>query len=85
MVHLTARDGAALAWIGEQFAVRADVAAVVLARQSARLALSRRTVRVQLDRWERAGLMLRQRLYGQYQDPAPAERMMQFVKSMDKD
>jgi hypothetical protein len=64
MVHLTARDGAALAWIGEQFGVRADVAAVVLARQSARAALSRRTVRVQLDRWERAGLMLRQRLYG---------------------
>jgi 4-hydroxyphenylacetate 3-monooxygenase len=28
---------------------------------------------------------MRQRLYGQYQDPAPAERMMQFVKSMDKD
>jgi hypothetical protein len=64
MVHLTARDGAALAWIGEQFGVRADVAAVALARQSGRQALSRRTVRVQLDRWERAGLMLRQRLYG---------------------
>jgi aromatic ring hydroxylase len=28
---------------------------------------------------------MRQRLYGSYQDPAPAERMMQFVKSMDKD
>jgi hypothetical protein len=64
MVHLTARDGAALAWIGEQYGVRADVAAVVRARASGRPALSRRTVRVQLDRWERAGLMLRQRLYG---------------------
>jgi hypothetical protein len=36
MVHLTARDGAALAWIGEQYGVRADVAALVLAGHSAR-------------------------------------------------
>jgi hypothetical protein len=65
MVHFTARDGAALAWIGEQFGVRADVAALVLANYSQRSEpLSRRTVRVQLDRWERAGLILRQRLYG---------------------
>jgi hypothetical protein len=65
MVHLTARDGAALAWIGEQFGVRTDVAALVIANHSPRSApLSRRTVRVQLDRWERAGLVLRQRLYG---------------------
>jgi aromatic ring hydroxylase len=28
---------------------------------------------------------MRQRLYGQYQDKAPAERMMQFVKAMDQD
>ena len=28
---------------------------------------------------------MRQRLYGLYQDPAPAERMMQFVKWMDED
>jgi hypothetical protein len=63
-VHFTARDGVALAWIGEQYGVRTDVAAVVLARQSGREELSRRTVRVQLDRWERAGLVLRQRLYG---------------------
>jgi aromatic ring hydroxylase len=28
---------------------------------------------------------MRQRLYGQYQDQAPAERMMQFVKGMDED
>jgi hypothetical protein len=64
MVHLTVRDGRALAWIGEQYGVRVDVAALVIARHSGRPALSRRTVRVQLDRWERAGLMLRQRLYG---------------------
>jgi hypothetical protein len=77
-VHLTARDGAALAWIGEQYAVRADVAAVLLGRlaqpsshlsrtsrpRSSAAALSGRTLRVQLDRWERAGLMLRERLYG---------------------
>ncbi|MGH7811685.1 MAG: 4-hydroxyphenylacetate 3-hydroxylase N-terminal domain-containing protein, partial [Candidatus Binatia bacterium] len=28
---------------------------------------------------------MRQRLYGQYQDPAPAERMMKFIKNMDND
>jgi 4-hydroxyphenylacetate 3-monooxygenase/anthranilate 3-monooxygenase (FAD)/4-hydroxyphenylacetate 3-monooxygenase len=28
---------------------------------------------------------MRQRLYGQYQDKAPVERMMKFVKSMDDD
>jgi 4-hydroxyphenylacetate 3-monooxygenase len=28
---------------------------------------------------------MRQRLYGQYQDPGPAERMMKFVKNMDND
>jgi hypothetical protein len=64
MVHLTVRDGRALGWIGEQYGVRIDVAAVVLARVSEREELSRRTVRVQLDRWERAGLILRPRLYG---------------------
>jgi hypothetical protein len=77
-VHLTARDGAALAWIGEQYAVRADVAAVVLGRlsqpsahvsrtsrpRSSAVTVSGRTLRVQLDRWERAGLVLRERLYG---------------------
>jgi hypothetical protein len=64
MVHLTVRDGRALGWIGEQYGVRIDVAAVVLVRVSEREELSRRTVRVQLDRWERAGLILRPRLYG---------------------
>jgi 4-hydroxyphenylacetate 3-monooxygenase len=28
---------------------------------------------------------MRQRLYGQYQDPEPAQRMMKFVKNMDND
>ena len=64
MVHLTVRDGRALGWIGEQYGVRIDVAAVVLTRVTERRELSRRTVRVQLDRWERAGLILRPRLYG---------------------
>lgn len=78
MVHLTARDGAALAWIGEQYAVRTDAAAVVLGRldqpsphlsrtsrpRRSTVTLSDRTLRVQLDRWERAGLILRERLYG---------------------
>jgi hypothetical protein len=35
-VHLTARDGAALAWIGEQLGVRTDVAALVIANHSQR-------------------------------------------------
>ena len=28
---------------------------------------------------------MRQRLYGQYKDPAPAERMLKFIESMDND
>ena len=28
---------------------------------------------------------MRQRLYGQYNDPAPAERMLKFIKEMDDD
>jgi aromatic ring hydroxylase len=28
---------------------------------------------------------MRQRLYGQYKDPAPVERILQFVKGMDHD
>jgi len=28
---------------------------------------------------------MRQRLYGQYQDPAPAERMREFISRMDRE
>ena len=52
----TARDLAALRFVGEQYAVRLDVASVLLTRLSATgpergSQLSRRAVREQLGRW----------------------------------
>jgi hypothetical protein len=63
---LTGRDLAALRWIGEQYAVRLDVAGVLLSRLSPEPGglLSRRTVRDQADRWEQAGWISRHRLLG---------------------
>jgi hypothetical protein len=63
----TARDLAALRFVGQQYAVRADVAALLLTRLSttgpeAGGQLSRRAVREQLGRWERAGWAERRRL-----------------------
>jgi hypothetical protein len=65
----TARDLAALRFIGEQYAVRVDVAAVLLTRLSTSGPevggqLSRRAVREQLGRWETAGWAERRRLLG---------------------
>jgi hypothetical protein len=65
----TARDLAALRFVGEQYAVRLDVAAVLLTRLSATgpergSQLSRRAVREQLGRWEQAGWAERRRLLG---------------------
>jgi hypothetical protein len=65
----TARDLAALRFVGEQYAVRVDVAALLLTRLSttgpqAAGQLSRRQVREQLGRWERAGWAERRRLLG---------------------
>jgi hypothetical protein len=65
----TARDLAALRFVGEQYAVRADVAAVLLTRLSTvgperGSRLSRRAVREQLGRWEQAGWAGRRRLLG---------------------
>jgi hypothetical protein len=65
----TARDLAALRFVGEQYAVRVDVAAVLLTRLSASGPqgggqLSRRAVREQLGRWEQAGWAERRRLLG---------------------
>src|SRR5829696_5511730 len=57
--ELTRRDHQAMAWIGEQYGVRLDVAAVLLGRLSPTGSgepLSRRSVRVQIDRWQRSGL-----------------------------
>jgi hypothetical protein len=66
----TARDLAALRFVGEQYAVRVDVAALLLTRLSATGPerggqLSRRAVREQLGRWEQAGWAERRRLLGQ--------------------
>jgi hypothetical protein len=66
----TARDLAALRFVGEQYAVRAEVAALLLTRLSTAGPqvggqLSRRAVREQLSRWERAGWAERRRLLGQ--------------------
>jgi hypothetical protein len=66
----TARDLTALRWVGEQYAIRLDVATVLLTRLStvgpdAGRQLSRRAVREQLGRWERAGWAERRRLLGQ--------------------
>jgi hypothetical protein len=64
-----ARDLTALRFVGEQYAVRADVASVLLTRLSATgpqrgSRLSRRAVREQLGRWEQAGWAERCRLLG---------------------
>jgi hypothetical protein len=65
----TARDLAALRFVGEQYAVRLDVATVLLTRLSTTgpqrgSRLSRRAVREQLGRWEQAGWAERRRLLG---------------------
>jgi hypothetical protein len=65
----TARDLAALRFVGEQYAVRTDVATVLLTRLSATgpqrgSRLSRRAVREQLGRWEQGGGAERRRLLG---------------------
>jgi len=66
---VTARDAAALRFVGEQYAVRDDVLAVVLGRlspgvpQAAGL-LGVRTLRQRLGRWEEAGWVERRRLLG---------------------
>jgi hypothetical protein len=65
----TPRDLTALRFVGEQYAVRADVASVLLTRLSATgpqrgSRLSRRAVREQLGRWELAGWAERRRLLG---------------------
>ena len=62
----TARDLAVLRLVGEQYAVRVDVAAVLLARLAPQpvAQLSRRTVRQRLSRWEQAGWTSRRRMLG---------------------
>jgi hypothetical protein len=67
---LTARDAAALRFVGEHYAVRIDVLAVVLGRLSLGVLqapgrLGARTLRQRLGRWQQAGWVERRRLLGQ--------------------
>ena len=66
---ITARDVAALRWLGQQYAARADVLRVLLGRLSPgspRIEgqLGEATLRDVLDRWEDRGLVARDRLLG---------------------
>jgi len=66
---ITDRDVAALRWLGQQYAARADVLRVLLGRLSPgspRIAgqLGEETLRQILDRWEDRGLVARDRLLG---------------------
>jgi hypothetical protein len=64
---LTARDVAALRFIGEHYTVTVDVVTVLLARLAPEPAslLSRRTVRQRLGRWEQGSWVERRRMLGQ--------------------
>ncbi len=66
---ITERDVAALRWLGQQYAARADVLRVLLGRLSPgspRVAgqISEQTLRQILGRWEDRGLVARDRLLG---------------------
>jgi hypothetical protein len=68
--QITARDLAAVRWVGEQFGARADLLAVLLGRmaqaptqQAGRVGYD--TVRHHVDRWLRARLVVREHLLGQ--------------------
>jgi hypothetical protein len=65
----TARDLAALRFVGEQYTARSDVLAVVLGRLSPGVVrdagrLGERTVRQRVERWEAAGWAERRRMLG---------------------
>jgi hypothetical protein len=66
---LTVRDVFALRWLGEQYAATSDTLAVLLGRLSPAMPqapgqVAARTVRHHLDRWVRAGLVIRERRLG---------------------
>jgi hypothetical protein len=67
---LTTRDAAALRFVGEHYAVRTDVLAVVLGRLSPAMPqapgmVGVRTLRQRLGRWQQAGWVERRRMLGQ--------------------
>src|SRR6266540_4914124 len=66
---VTARDVAALVWLGQQYAARSDVLRVLLGRlspSSTQVAgmVGEQTLRQILDRWQERGLVERDRLLG---------------------
>jgi hypothetical protein len=80
---ITERDVAALFWLGQQYAARADVLRVLLGRLSPgspKVAgqLSEQTLRQILCRWEDRGLIDRDRLLG-FQWVAPTVKALRLV------
>jgi hypothetical protein len=80
---ITARDVAALRWLGQQYAARSDVLRVLLGRLSPgspRVAgqLGEATLRDMLDRWEDRGLVARDRLLG-FLWVAPTPKALRLV------
>jgi hypothetical protein len=80
---ITARDVAALCWLGQQYAARADVLRVLLGRLSpgspqVEGQLGEATLRDVLDRWEDRGLVARDRLLGHLW-VAPTARALRLV------
>jgi hypothetical protein len=80
---ITARDVAALVWLGQQYAARSDVLRVLLGRLSPgspRVAgqLSEQTLRQIVTRWDERGLIARDRLLG-YLWVAPSPKALRLV------
>jgi hypothetical protein len=80
---ITARDVAALAWLGQQYAARSDVLRVLLGRLSpgsTQVAgqVGEQTLRQILDRWQERGLVERDRLLG-FTWAAPTGKALRLV------
>jgi hypothetical protein len=80
---ITERDVAALVWLGQQYAARSDVLRVLLGRLSPgspKVAgqLSEQTLRQIVTRWERRGLIARDRLLGHLW-VAPSPKALRLV------
>ena len=80
---VTARDVAALVWLGQQYAARSDVLRVLLGRLSpgnpqVAGTVGEQTLRQILDRWEGRGLVARDRLLGHVW-AAPTSKALRLV------
>ena len=80
---VTARDVAALVWLGQQYAARSDVLRVLLGRLSpgsTQVAgqIGEQTLRQILDRWQERGLIERDRLLGHVW-AAPTAKALRLV------